>query len=218
MKTSRVALSTALVAALTLTACGDMTNDPNRNAKTGAAVGAGLGGLVGALFGDDPEGRRTGALAGAIIGAGAGAAVGSRLDQQEADLRQQLGNDRVDIENTGDSLVVTLPQDILFATDSANLRPDLRADLRTVAGSLQAYPDTTVQVIGHTDNVGDPGYNIRLSERRAQSVADVLRGEGVAASRIRTLGQGDTQPVASNLTAEGRQQNRRVEIVILPNG
>ena len=156
-----------------------------------------------------------GALAGGAIGAGGGAIIGNQLDRQEAELRQQLNNN-VDIVNTGDRLIVTLPQDILFATDSAELSGSLVGDLRTVASSLNQYPGSVVQVVGHTDNVGDAGYNYDLSERRARSVAGVLISSGVSSSRIQTFGRGEDQPKASNLTPEGRQQNRRVEIVILP--
>ncbi len=128
-----------------------------------------------------------------------------------------MGNDNVTIRNTGDRLIVTLPQDILFATDSANLRPDLQRDLRTVGQNLLAYPDTTVQVVGHTDNTGDANYNQNLSRQRAQAVANILMNEGVPSFRVQSIGRGEDQPIASNLTPDGRAQNRRVEIVILPN-
>ncbi|MEC3860921.1 OmpA family protein [Mesobacterium sp. TK19101] len=210
----------ACAGALTLSACTDgsgaFQGDPNQKTKQGALVGAGIGALTGILAGGDSGERRRGALIGAAIGAGAGAAIGNQLDKQEADLRQTLGNN-VAIQNTGDRLIVTLPQDILFATDSSNLRPDLQRDIRAVAQNLLAYPDTTVQVLGHTDNVGDAGYNLDLSQRRAQAVANILTSEGVPYSRVLVSGRGEDQPVASNLTPEGRQQNRRVEIVILPN-
>ena len=191
--------------------------DPNRQAKQGALIGAAAGAITGRLAGGDDRGERNRAtVAGALVGAAAGAAIGNQLDKQEADLRQQLGND-VGIRNTGDRLIVTMPQDILFATDSASLRPDLQADIRTVAQSLLAYPETTVQVIGHTDNDGDAAYNQDLSQRRAQSVAGILVSEGVPSFRIQSIGRGEDQPIASNLTPEGKSQNRRVEIVILPN-
>ncbi len=193
-------------------------SDPNRQAKQGALIGAATGALAGSLAGrgaDSAERRRV-TVAGAVVGAAAGAAIGNQLDKQEAELRQSLGSD-TSIRNTGDRLIVTMPQDILFATDSAELRPTLQADLRTVGQSLLAYPDTTVQVIGHTDNTGDASYNLGLSQRRAEAVASVLRSEGVPGGRVQTFGRGEDQPIASNLTPEGRAQNRRVEIVILPN-
>jgi outer membrane protein OmpA-like peptidoglycan-associated protein len=192
-------------------------DDPNRQAKQGALIGAGVGAVFGRLAGGDDSGERNRAtVAGALVGAAAGAAIGNQLDKQEAELRQQMG-DNVSIRNTGDRLIVTLPQDILFSTDSATLRPTLVSDLRDVGQSLLAYPNTTAQVIGHTDSDGDAGYNLDLSQRRAQSVANVLLGEGVQRGRISVIGRGEDQPIASNLTPAGKAQNRRVEIVILPN-
>ncbi|SNR38480.1 OmpA family protein [Puniceibacterium sediminis] len=224
---AKFSLMTATAALMALTACtspGVYNNgayndgvDPNAKAKTGAAIGAGVGALAGMIAGNDPKERRNNAIAGAIVGAAGGAIVGNQLDKQEADLRAQMGNNNVTIQNTGDRLIVTLPQDILFATDSASVRPDLQRDLRTVAQNLNAYPNTTVQVIGHTDNTGEAAYNASLSQRRAQSVAGILVAEGVSSSRLRSIGRGEDAPIASNLTPEGRQQNRRVEIVILPN-
>lgn len=198
-------------AALVLLAgCTDpMTGDLDRT-RTGLGTGALAGALIGSQVAGD---RATGAIVGAGIGALAGGAIGQRLDRQASELRQQLGDD-VTIRRTDNDIVLTMPQDILFAFDSADLRPDLTRDLQTIGASLQRYPDTRVIVIGHTDSTGDAGYNQRLSERRAQSVASVLRRSGVSSGRIITQGAGETQPVASNATAQGRAQNRRVEIVI----
>lgn len=221
MITSKLSIAAVLAGAMVLSACTETgfsnPDDPNRQAKQGAAIGAGVGALAGVLAGDDRGERRRGALIGAAVGGATGALIGNQLDKQEADLRAQLGNDNVTIRNTGDRLIVTMPQDILFATDSANLRPDLQRDLRTVGQNLLAYPNTTVQVLGHTDNTGEAGYNLDLSQRRAQAVANVLISEGVPGSRIRTIGRGEDQPIATNATPDGRAQNRRVEIVILPN-
>lgn len=218
-KTPLVAL---LCGTLALAACTDPArlgtdpNDPRANTRQGAIIGAGLGAALGALTGRDGD-RTEAAIKGGLLGAAAGGAIGYSLDRQEADLRESLGNDNVTIQNTGDSLIVTLPQDILFATASSTVRPDLQRDLRSVAANLQAYPDSTIQIIGHTDSDGEAGYNQELSEQRANAVADVLLNEGVPFARIRTFGRGETQPVSSNLTPEGKSQNRRVEIVILPN-
>ncbi len=209
------AIALSLGAALTLSAC----TDPNyagidrTKTKNGAAIGAAVGGLFGAITADN-SGK--GAIRGAAVGAGIGALVGNELDKQEADLRRDLGNSDVQITNTGDRLIVTLPQDILFATASSTVRSDLQRDLNAVAGNLMAYPDSTIQILGHTDNEGDASYNYGLSERRANAVADVLLDAGVPFGRIQTIGRGEDQPIASNLTPEGRAQNRRVEIVILP--
>ncbi|SEL53272.1 Outer membrane protein OmpA [Roseovarius azorensis] len=187
--------------------------DPNQKAKQGAVMGGLLGAGVGALASDK---KAKGAIIGGVIGAAGGAAIGSALDRQEAELRQQLDDD-VQIVNTGDRLILTMPQDILFAVDSFTVAPGLRGDLLKVAQSLQRYPNTTVQVVGHTDSDGAASYNQSLSERRANAVASVLMDGGVPFNRIRAFGRGEDQPVASNLTPAGKAQNRRVEIVILPN-
>ncbi|TFL19930.1 OmpA family protein [Jannaschia formosa] len=204
-----------LAAALVLAGCVTQptTGEPNRTAN-----GAIIGGLAGAAIGNATGDRDTrSTLIGAAVGAGVGAAVGNQLDRQAADLRAQLGDDRILIENTGSQLIVTMPQDILFATDSANLRADLQGDLRALGRNLQQYPNTTVQVIGHTDSDGSAAYNQDLSERRARTVAGVLLETGVPASRVQAIGRGESQPIATNNTAAGKQQNRRVEIVITPN-
>lgn len=215
---SKTTLTLGVASLIALSACTDPAmmdpDDSRRNTKQGTLIGSLVGAATGALVSDD---KGKGAVIGGLVGAGAGAAIGNNLDKQEAALRNDLGNDNVTIRNTGDRLIVTLPQDILFATDSASLRPDLQGDLRVVAANLNDYPNTTVQVLGHTDNTGGASYNLDLSARRASTVANVLISAGVAPSRIVTTGRGEDQPVASNLTAEGRAQNRRVEIVILPN-
>jgi len=218
--TTKITLTLAAGSLSLATACTDPgmiggPDDPDRNTKQGALLGAGLGAALGAITAGSGD-RGKGAAIGAVVGAAGGAVAGSVLDRQERDLRESVGND-VQITNTGDRLIVTLPQDILFATDSATLRPDLITDIRAVAGNLNSYPDSTVQVLGHTDNVGDATYNQNLSNRRAESVSLVLINQGVSATRVQSIGRGESQPISSNLTPEGRQQNRRVEIVILPS-
>jgi len=211
---SRPMLALSASALLLVTACTEaQMNDGRQNTRTGALGGAVTGAIAGAAI---SGGTRQGTLLGAAVGGIAGAAYGDYLDRQEAALRGQLGNN-VQIVNTGDRLIVTMPQDILFATDSAQLSGALTGDLATVARSLNEYPATTVQVIGHTDNTGEAAYNQRLSAQRANAVASVLVNNGVNSGRIQSFGRGEDQPRATNLTPEGRQQNRRVEIVILPN-
>lgn len=189
--------------------------DPYARTKGAAATGAVIGGLIGAKSGGDD--RLAKAVIGAAAGAAIGGAIGHSLDQQAADLRAQMSANST-VVNNGNTLVVTMPQDILFATDSATLRPDLQGDIRAVAANLVRYPNSRVEVIGHTDNTGEAAYNQDLSDRRARSVAGVLMSGGVPGARIAAYGRGEDQPIASNLTPEGRQQNRRVEIVIRPNG
>jgi outer membrane protein OmpA-like peptidoglycan-associated protein len=188
----------------------------NQNRNSGAALGATAGVLAGIASGNTSEERtRNAALAG-IVGAGIGAGIGNALDRQEEELRQSLGGN-VDVTNDGSNLTVTLPDNILFAVDSSTLGGNSQASLNTLAASLVRYPNSTVRVIGHTDNTGAAGYNQTLSQQRAQSVTSVLINGGVAPSRISAIGRGEDAPVASNLTPDGRQQNRRVEVIITPN-
>ena len=202
------------VGALLLAGCVDPNSAPGQNRTTGALTGAALGGIIGGQGKGDNTAQ---VLGGALIGGLIGGAIGANLDKQAAELRSQIGNPNVGITNTGSELIVTLPQDILFAFDSDTLRPDLTNDLFAVAANLQKYPNSTVQVIGHTDNVGASAYNQDLSQRRANSVARVLVSAGVPSGRVVAFGRGEDQPVASNLSAAGQAQNRRVEIRIRPN-
>jgi outer membrane protein OmpA-like peptidoglycan-associated protein len=209
----RPLLAATAVLAL-LAGCTDpATGDLNR-AQTGALTGALAGAVLGRNVGGGDRDRNT--LIGAGVGAIAGGLIGQNLDRQAAELRRDLGGN-VGVVNTGQEIVVTMPQDILFAVDSAALRPDLRRDLQTVASSLLSYPDTLIIVTGHTDNTGSAAYNQSLSERRAAAVSTELVANGVPSRRVLSRGAGLTQPIASNGTPAGRAQNRRVEIVIRPN-
>lgn len=217
-----IKVSLALVAglSLTLSACtdpatlGSGTAD-DANTKTGLGVGALVGAAVGSAVAGSGS-RTAGAVLGGIVGAAAGGIVGNQLDKQAAELNAALDDDIL-VETADGRLIVTLPEDITFDTDSSAVRPSLQSELNKVAASLVQYPDTRVQVIGHTDNQGDAGYNQALSERRANSVSAVLQSGGVSAGRITTSGRGENEPKASNLTPEGMAQNRRVEIVVIPN-
>lgn len=219
MALSKMFLAVALSGVMFIAACEPLNdpNNPNRNTQQGAALGAGVGALIGLAAGDNARERRNGAIVGALVGGGVGGVAGANLDRQEAELRNQLGaNTR--IVNTGEQLIVTLPQDILFATNSSALTGALRGDLATLASSINSYPNTTVNVIGHADNTGGAAFNQDLSARRAQAVSSVLIQSGVSPNRVRSIGRGEDAPIASNLTPEGRAQNRRVEITITPNG
>lgn len=220
MTISKFFLATGLCSAMTLAACTDpgtlnLPSDPNQNAKQGAVLGGLVGAGVGAIANNSNP--LLGAVAGGAIGAAGGGLIGNQLDKQATELRQQLANDGITIVNAGDRLIVTVPNDITFDTDSATVRPALRADLVRVGQNLVNYPNSNVQIIGHTDSDGEASYNQGLSERRANAVADVLQANGVNYSRIVTIGRGEDNPVASNLTPEGKSQNRRVEIVIVPS-
>ena len=217
--TRKALIALAAAAPLALAACTDpaMMGGPEQNRTRDGAILGGVLGAAAGLAGSDDEDRGRNAVIGAALGAGAGAAIGNRLDRQEAALRADLGDGRIQIENTGEVLIVRMPQDILFALNSADLQPGIVPDLRAVAANLNRFPDGTVDVIGHTDNTGAASFNLELSQRRAQSVANVLTGAGVPQGRLRVIGVGDDRPRASNLSPEGRALNRRVEIVIRPS-
>lgn len=204
----------AIAALLAVSACSDFDTASVNKTQTGALIGAGIGGLIGATS-DDQKVLK--GAAGAGIGAAVGGLIGNHLDKQAADLRRDIPNQDIAIENTGSELKVTMPQGLLFDVDSAQLRADLVNDLNAVAGNLQQYPDSIVSVVGHTDDTGSESHNFDLSERRAQAVSWTLTDAGVASARLQSYGQGETRPVASNDTEAGRAQNRRVEIIIRPN-
>ena len=188
---------------------GGITQRQGLGALSGAAVGAALGTLVG---GDD----RRNALVGAGIGLIAGAAVGTYLDEQERRLNQSLAGTGADVQRVNDTLLVTLPAGVTFDVDSDKVKGRFRRPLQQVARTLVEYPSSYVDVIGHTDSTGSASHNQDLSERRAEAVRNVLVRNGVQPQRVVAYGYGETQPIASNATAEGRAANRRVEIVITP--
>lgn len=214
---TRISLLLASAGAIALSGCVDPNaypDNPNARQQQGAVIGGLVGAAAGASSGGDN--RLAKAAVGGVIGALAGGAIGASLDQQAAELRAQM-SPGVGVTNHGDYLVVNMPQDLLFATDSATLSGSLTRDLNAVAQSLLKYPNSTIQVVGHTDSTGSAAYNMDLSQRRASAVASVLRSNGVPSGRISAVGRGEDQPVATNLTPEGRAQNRRVEIFIRPN-
>ena len=180
-------------------------------------IGGGLGAVIGAgaatlLGGSD----RKNALIGAGVGLLAGAAVGNYLDNQEADLKKKLAGTGATVQNDGSKLLVTLPANVTFATDSATIQPQFHAALTKFSGTLNQYPQSYINVIGHTDSTGSESYNQKLSETRAQSVGQFLINNQVMNARIKTTGMGKAMPIAENATPAGRQANRRVEVEILP--
>lgn len=177
-------------------------------AATGAAVGA-IGGAIGGKPG-------TGAAIGAGVGALAGMGVGAYMDRQEAILREQLAGTGVRLIREGNNLRLIMPGNITFATDSTDIASHFYPVLSSVSIVLKQYPETLIEISGHTDATGSAEYNQRLSEQRAQSVAQYLITQGVAPQRILARGMGESMPIASNSTPEGRAQNRRVEIRIHP--
>ncbi|WP_260926248.1 OmpA family protein [Novosphingobium sp. 9] len=214
MKTSRILTSVAAVCALvTVSAC---VTDPNTGERKvsrtaiGGAGGAGLGYLLGSVIGG-----KTARIMGAGIGGVAGAAIGYQKDKQIRELKEQTAGSGVNVSDTGDGILLNLP-DVTFAVDSTAISPSFQATLDKVAASMNQYPNSLIDVYGHTDSTGSDQYNMDLSQRRADSVASYLAMRGVNRNRIRTEGLGERYPVADNNTPEGRAANRRVEVKITP--
>jgi outer membrane protein OmpA-like peptidoglycan-associated protein len=213
--------SLGLLGALALGACTTVdpyTGQPVRNnTATGAIVGAGAGALLGYLTNtNNSEEGRTNALIGAGVGALGGAAVGQYMDRQQADLRRQLAGSGVTVTRQGDNIVLNMPSDVTFAVAQSDIQPQFFGTLDQVAATLNQYPQTVVDVIGHADSTGADDYNQALSERRAGSVAGYLVNRGMLRERLFVMGRGESQPIASNATEQGRAQNRRVEVVVRP--
>ena len=189
------------------------------NLAKGAAIGGGGGGAVGAGVGallGKGKGAAIGAGIGAVVGGAAGALIGNKMDKQKKQL-EQIQNAQVESINDGQAIKVTFDAGILFATNSSTLNQASMNALTQFASSLQANPDTNIQIFGHTDSTGSDQINIPLSQARAVSVQSFLMNQGVTADRMTSQGMGSSQPIADNSTVDGRQQNRRVEINILPN-
>ncbi len=204
---------TVLLLSAALAACA--TDDPNQRAKMGAAIGA----VTGAVIGNQTDTGRTGRVVGAIAGAAAGASIGKYMDDQEKEMQQQLAEEQrrheIELERVReDTLKLNLSSEVSFDFDSAALKPSFYPTLDKLADVISQYDRTTVTVVGHTDSRGSAEYNQRLSERRAQAVADYLARHGVDYSRIRVEGRGESEPRADNSTEAGRQLNRRVEIFL----
>ena len=207
----------ALVAAGCTTTDPYRSNPPRNNTRSGAIVGAVAGGLLGYLTNtSDSEEGRTNALIGAGVGALAGAAVGNYMDRQQRELEQQLSGSGVGVAREGDTLILRMPSDVTFATASANIDSRFYAVLDDVAQVLNTYDQSIVDIVGHADSRGELAYNQTLSEQRASSVAGYLINRGVLRERLYVAGMGETAPIASNDTEQGRAMNRRVEIVIRP--
>ncbi|MCQ2003790.1 OmpA family protein [Rhizobium sp. NRK18] len=186
------------------------------NTAGGVALGAAAGAVGGLLLGNGPTSRRNGALIGAGIGALAGGAIGNYMDRQEAELRAQLQGTGISVTRNGDNIILNMPSNITFPTDQYAVMPAFYPTLNSVAIVLNKFNKTLVDVNGHTDSTGSLQHNMELSQQRATSVANYLAGQGVDARRMSAMGFGPNQPIATNATAEGRAQNRRVEVQISP--
>jgi outer membrane protein OmpA-like peptidoglycan-associated protein len=185
---------------------------------TKAQTGALLGGVTGAVIGKTTSNKSTKrAVIGGAIGALAGYGIGTYMDKQEAELNQELKGSGVEVQRQGDTINLNMPGGITFDTAKANIKPNFAPVLDDIAGIMTKYPETKIEVQGHTDNVGSDSSNLTLSQLRAQSVTSYLVSRGISSDRIRSVGYGESMPVASNETVAGREANRRVEIKIIPN-
>ncbi|WP_068083210.1 OmpA family protein [Polycladidibacter stylochi] len=185
------------------------------NTAIGGGLGAATGAVIGAIAGGESarvEGALVGAAAGGLIGGG----IGNYMDQQEDMLRQQLRASGVSVTRNGNQIVLNMPNDVTFATNQVALSPRAMQVLTSVALVGKKFDKTRMNVLGHTDNVGNAQYNMQLSQQRAQVVSAYLINQGIPSYRIAAFGYGLTRPIASNATAQGRAQNRRVEIVLSP--
>lgn len=202
---------------IAFTACA-MQTKTQKGATYGAAGGAVAGGIIGQIIGHDTKATLIGAAIGAAVGGAGGAAIGNMMDKQEAEMRQALADsEAAAIRREGNLLAISLKGDVTFDTNSAIIKPGLYSEIDRIANVLVKYPQTVIQVEGHTDSTGSESYNMELSTRRAETVKNLLVQRGVDPARILTLAFGETAPMASNDTDYGRAQNRRVEIKVAPN-
>ena len=209
---------TAAMLAVMLGISGCTTTNPYTGEQevNKTSKGAGIGALAGLATAIIVGGDRKKLLAGAGIGALVGGSVGYYMDRQEDKLRQQLQSTGVSVTRNGNSIILNMPGNITFATDSSNISSDFYKVLDSVALVIKEYEKTYVDVIGHTDNTGAEAYNQKMSEARANSVARYLESQGIMPARIVASGAGESSPIASNATAQGRSLNRRVEIILTP--
>ena len=212
---------TAIAAGLSLLA-GCASQNPyegEQRSTNKTAIYGGLGALAGAAVGaatSSSKDRGKGALIGAAVGGAAGAGYGYYADKQEAELRRSMQGTGVEVQRQGDVIQLVMPGNITFATDSADIASSFYVPLNNLASSFRQYNQNSIEIVGHTDSSGSRAHNMELSQRRAQAVANYLAAQGVDPSRLSTRGAGPDQPVATNATADGRAQNRRVEVTLRP--
>ena len=210
MRSIQKTLTGIALVALILSGCKSM----NKTQK-GAVIGTAGGGAIGAVIGKAAGNTALGAIIGAAVGGATGAVIGHKMDKQAKEIEAKVPGAKV--ERVGEGINVTFNEKILFGFDKSDLSATAQGNLDKLAAVLKEYPDTDIEIQGHTDSKGADDYNMKLSERRAGAVADYLRAKGISSSRITTKGFGKTAPIASNETEEGRAQNRRVNFLITAN-
>ena len=207
VKKGRALSAFVIAGAVVLSGCAGMSQK-QRGAVIGATAGAAVGGVIGNQTGSTVRG----AIIGAVVGGAAGAVIGHQMDQQAKELQQNIPG--ATITRVGEGIAVSFPSGILFPFNSTDILPAGKDNLRQLAASLDKYPNSDILIVGHTDSVGTYAYNQDLSQRRAQSASAYLQSLGVPSTRLQTAGRGESEPIMSNDTEEGRQRNRRVEIAI----
>ncbi len=210
MKKINIGLVLVLAATVLLAGCASM----NKTTK-GAVVGTAAGGAMGAVIGKATGNPALGAIIGATVGGATGAIIGREMDKQAAEIEQTVPDAKV--ERVGEGIVVEFSSAVLFGFDQSDLSAEAKANLDKLVKVLNTYPDTNIEVQGHTDSKGSETYNQNLSVKRATSVSDYLAANQITSNRITTKGFGETLPEYDNETEEGRAQNRRVEFLITAN-
>lgn len=211
-------LTVVAVISLVVAGCSQPMTQTQKGTAIGAGTGAAVGAGLGQLIGGDTEGTLIGAGIGAALGGTVGGFYANYMEKQELAMRQQLaGVEGASIQRDAEVLAVTFKSDVLFDVNSYSVKSGGYDELQRVAGVLNNYPQTSIQIAGHTDSTGSEQYNMQLSRQRAEAVKNVLVGYGVAPARLITIGYGESKPIASNANEAGRQINRRVAITITPN-
>ena len=210
LRSARSLLAALLATVFLVGGCSSLSNT-----EQGAIIGAGAGGAAGAAIGKATDNTAEGAILGAVVGGAAGALIGQRMDKKADELDQEVED--AEVERVGEGIKVTFDSGLLFDFDSAALRANAEQNLAEFAESVKDFEDTKILIVGHTDSKGSADYNQQLSERRAESASEYLTQQGLDSGRLRTSGKGESEPVATNETEAGRQQNRRVEVAIYAN-
>jgi outer membrane protein OmpA-like peptidoglycan-associated protein len=210
MKTIRLSLILILISAFIFGGCASWSRS-----QKGGAVGTAAGGAAGAVIGRTAGNTALGAIIGAAVGGAAGAIIGNEMDKQAEEIKETVPDAKV--ERVGEGIVVEFSSNVLFGFDESSLSGEAKTSLDKLVQVLNSYPDTDIELQGHTDSMGNADYNMALSERRATAVSEYLKEKGISGNRLTIKGFGEDFPKYSNETAEGRSQNRRVEFLITAN-
>lgn len=210
MRLAKFIIPAILSSALLFSSCASLTKT-----QKGAGIGTAAGGAAGAIIGRMSGNTAMGAVIGAAVGGVSGAVIGRKMDKQAEEIKRQIPD--ANVQRVGEGIVIEFESNILFGFDKSALTADAKENLGKLVNVLNKYPDTNIEIRGHTDNKGSDSYNQKLSERRAGAVSDFLKNKSISSNRLSTIGFGASQPKVSNDTESGRTQNRRVEFAITAN-